>query len=102
MNDVGRMQGEIHGSPGRYVELVCGDDAVLGIAELPPPLVSDHLDLQRVRRRFCLRLEDSSYGRDGDKNQNDRRDQRPENLEIRAAVSLRWPAGVAAMPVTQD
>ena len=66
---------------GRYSSLavttcrrVRGLRGVLRIAELPPPLVADHLDLQRVGRRLRLRLEDRADGRDGDEDQDDRRD----------------------------
>jgi hypothetical protein len=48
----------------------------------------DHLDLKRGRARLGLRLEDRPDGGDGDEHQDERRDQRPGDLEGCVTVDL--------------
>ena len=49
----------MHRPAGGDDQLVGGDDAVLGVAELPPPLVADHLDLEELALRRAVDVEDS-------------------------------------------
>ncbi|MFM1751115.1 MAG: hypothetical protein RL119_77, partial [Actinomycetota bacterium] len=72
---------ELHRTAHRDVELVGGDDAELRVAELPPPLMPDHLHLEGARGGIGLRLEDRLDRRDRDQHQDDRGDHRPGDLE---------------------
>src|SRR6266540_3968291 len=51
--------------------------------------------------RVRLRLEDRPYGRDCDEDEYDRRNQRPEDLELRASVRLRRARVVIYMAIPQ-
>jgi hypothetical protein len=60
------------------------------IAELPPPLVADDAHVQRVLRRHRVLDGDQGSGRDQEEHEDDqRRDDRPGELDLVAAVDLR-------------
>src|SRR5512146_1161033 len=88
MDHVLSLEREVDGSTERQVQLVCRDDPVLWVAELPPPLMSDHLDLQCIRPRLSLRLEDRPDRRNGDDDQNQERDDRPGDFKGSVAVDM--------------
>ena len=101
---VAGLEAEVDAAPGRDVELVGGDDlgsAVGGrVDELPPPLLADHGDLDRVGGAGVL-FEDEADGRHRDHGEDHRRDDGPEDLELEAAVDLLGPvaaAGPLAVP----
>jgi hypothetical protein len=52
VDDIGRFELQPHGLTRRNADFVCGDEALMRtvgfVANLPPPLVSDDLDDQRV------------------------------------------------------
>jgi hypothetical protein len=105
MDHVDGGQSEIHRAVGGDVHLVGGGEAVLGIAELPPPLVTDHLDLEGVVLGFGRRpdVEERGEGRHRHHGQDHRRDDRPGDLELGVAVQLAHPALLAlALPEPQD
>ena len=79
----------------RNMKLVGGDDAEAGIAELPPPLMRDHVDAERVRRPRRRLHRIYGTGRDQDEHQYDEDgDRRPCELDRIAAVDLRRFAAV--------
>ncbi len=102
MRDIGRLEIEkrrrgAFGIAERNVKFVGGDDAEAGIAELPPPLMRDHMDAERAgrpRRRLhriygaCSDEDEYQYNEDGDR--------RPCELDRIAAVDLRRFAAVVA------
>jgi len=73
----------------RNVKFVGGDDAEAGVVELPPPLMRDHADAERVGRPpRCLH---SVYGAGGDQDEHQHDedgDRRPCELDRIAAVHL--------------
>src|SRR5215469_10233546 len=79
----------------RNVQFVRGHDAELGISELPPPLMPDHANQDRIRRaRSGLHRIDRAYGRQ-DQNENDQdRNGSPGEFYWIAAVDLRGLAAV--------
>src|SRR3989441_4969277 len=82
----GRVGRVTHGD----VDLVRGDDPELRIADLPPPLVADDSDLERVRRLVAAFDPIDVPG--GDQKQDDddqERHDRPRQLDLRAAIHLR-------------
>src|SRR6266699_148447 len=48
VDHVGRRDGDAHGLTDREVQLVGGREAEVQVLELPPPLVADHPDFDRV------------------------------------------------------
>jgi hypothetical protein len=102
VEDVRGLEREVHRAPGGQVQLVRRRHAVLRVAELPPPLVADHLDLQRVGRRLRLGAEDGPHGRDGDEDEDQRRDSRPEDLERGVPVDVLGLALPLALPELDD
>src|SRR6185437_4472699 len=86
VNHVIRGHVQRDGPAHREMQLVGGDDALVGVAVLPPPLVPDHLDLERSRRRGRLGREDRPDGRDGHHHQDQDRRERPGDLERRVPV----------------
>ena len=93
-----RLEREVHRPADRQIQLVRRHDGVdvavrarsgvLRVAELPPPLVADHLDLQRVGASRRLRLEDRADRRDGDHDQDEERDHGPRDLQRGVAVNV--------------
>ena len=74
----------------RDVDLVRGDDPELRIANLPPPLVTDNGDLERVRRlRASLDPPDVPRGDQEQDDDDQERHHRPRQLDLRAAIHLR-------------
>ena len=87
--DVGGVQFEPDGTSRRHDEFVRGDDAVVGIAVLPPPLVADHHDLEGVlRRRGAFDIADEAHRGERQHEDDDDRDHRPRELDGIAAVDL--------------
>ena len=74
------------------MQLVGGHDllaaAVLRVVELPPPLLADGGDGHGPGTGLGVQVEDRADGRDRDHGQDQRRDERPADLERRAAVDL--------------
>src|SRR5207253_9120985 len=102
VNNVGRAKSEIHGAPDRNVDLVRRGDSVLGISEFPPPLVAGDVDVERAGRRLRLGDEDRLHRRHGDENQNDRREQRPGDLQLGAAVGLWGSTLILSPPIFEN
>ena len=74
----------------RDVDLVRGDDPELRIANLPPPLVTDNGDLERVRRlRASLDPPDVPRGDQEQDDDDQERHDRPRQLDLGAAIHLR-------------
>src|SRR5205085_404973 len=48
VDHVCRGDGKLHGPAKRDVQLVCGDEPELLVAEFPPPLVTDHVHFEGV------------------------------------------------------
>src|SRR5690606_25659437 len=81
-----------HRLPGRDDQVVGGDDlglavAVEVVAVLPPPLVADHGDLERPVG-VVLEVEDREHRGDGHTGEDERRQDRPADLELEVAVGL--------------
>ena len=93
VNHVGGGRGDERGAADRKMEFIGADrvDAVVGIAELPPPLVTDHIHADLIcagaDRRRVFR-EDGLDGRNRDDQQNDGRNDRPGDFEPRIAMRL--------------
>jgi hypothetical protein len=97
VDDIHRLQRDAHRAAHRDVHVAGGDDGILGLAdarvlELEPPLVAHGRDFNRVLRvagqlgRLGLRAE----GEDCDHQHNQRRRDRPEDLDLGVAVDLGW------------
>ena len=102
VQDVDRLQLKVHRATARQIQLVRGRDAVLRVAELPPPLMPDHLDLQRIRRGLGLRREDRADRRNRDEDQDDSRNRRPGDLERGIAMHLLGHTAVGTTPELED
>ena len=74
----------------RHVQLVRRDDPQRGIPELPPPLMADRGDVERRRRPGGV-LDLIDRARPGERQHHDDQDRnhRPRELDLRAAVDLR-------------
>src|SRR5215204_5886644 len=88
-------------SPHGNVQLICRGQIVLGIAELPPPLVPHHFDGKRVLPRNCVRLEDGTHRRNGYSGQDERGYYSPDNLHDSVTVCLVW-LGVSGLPAKPE
>jgi hypothetical protein len=104
VHDVAGDDGQTHVAVDRDVQVVDRDVSVR-VVELPVELVALDLDLERggrLRRRRDLRQEDED-GRADDREDDDR-DHRPDQLELRVAVHLRALEGprAAAGAVADD
>ena len=81
----------------RHVELVGGDDPELRVADLPPPLVPDDGDLERVRRRRApLDRVDVAGGHQEQHDDDQERHHRPRELDLGAPVHLGRLAALVA------
>src|SRR5215204_1336244 len=85
----------------RNVQLIRRGQIVLGIAELPPPLVPYHFDGECILSRNCAGLEDGTHRRNGYCGQNERGDYCPDNLDDGVAVCLVW-LGVSGLPAKAE
>ena len=85
---VTRLEVEPNGPARRDHQLVGGDDLLLRVLELPPPLLPDHGDVEHVAGRLLVQVEDRDDRRHGDDGEDERGDDRPADLEWRAAVDL--------------
>src|SRR5262249_1719397 len=110
VRDIGRFQFKKRRSrlsrvAHRNMQFVRGHDAKVGIADLPPPLVTADCDFQCFRRRDgVLNFGNRAGGDQGQhKHDNDRYDS-PCELDLIAAVDLRWflPVVFAAMSESRD
>ncbi len=88
MNDIHRGGFDDRDLILREHQFIGGGHAVAGVLEFPPPLVTDGLDLQLVARRGGRGPENSRPGRHGDKDQDHRRDDGPDQLRNCASVDL--------------
>ena len=88
VDDVTRADAHLDGLPGRDHDLVRGHDALVGVAELPPPLLPDDVDDKRVVGGLG-EVEHGGDGEHGDRHQKDARKDRPRDLEPGVAVDLR-------------
>ena len=79
---------DAHGPPGRDHELVGGDDVLVGVLELPPPLLADRGHVDDVPGRLLAEIEDRDDRRDGDDREDQRGNDRPTDLQRGAAVDL--------------
>src|SRR4051794_32210303 len=96
MDDVLRLEDEVHRLAERNVQLVRGAEGVdssgrgwrlvLRIAELPPQLEAHDFVLQAVLTRLCLRLEDETDGRNSNHDQDEKRNDGPRDLQRGVAV----------------
>src|ERR1700687_1065763 len=83
----------------RYMKFVGSDDTECRVAELPPPLMSDHVDAQRSRRPGRRLNHIDGSRRDQDENEyNDDRHRGPSEFDRIAAVNLRRLAAIVAWP----
>src|SRR5580658_2146127 len=84
------MSGVAH----RDVQFVGGDDPHLGIAKLPPVLMSNNGDIYRARRFWSI-LNRMDYSRGGQEQDDDNQNwnDRPGQLNLRAPIHL---SGLAA------
>jgi hypothetical protein len=81
------------------MELVGGDDPELRVANLPPPLVPDDRDLERVRRLSApLDRVDIACGHEEQHDDDEERYHRPGLFDLAAAVHLWRLAPVVAPP----
>ena len=88
VDDVARADADLDRLPRGDDDLVGGDDALLGVAELPPPLLPDDVDHEGVVG--CLgQVEHGGDGEHRDRHQEDTRKDRPGDLEPGVAVDLR-------------
>src|SRR5262245_35093653 len=72
------------------MELVGGDDPEFRVADLPTPLIADDGDLERVRRLGAtLDAPDVSGGDQEQDHDDEKRNDRPRQLDLCAAVDLR-------------
>src|SRR5579875_3321596 len=90
MDNVRRLDRQRHLRPHRDMHLVCRDDAQIGVAKLPPPLMADDRHLEHIRplRNGRGRCDSRDRG-DSDHDQDQHRNDRPDNLEPRVTVNLR-------------
>src|SRR5919202_6398511 len=101
MDDIYRLESKLDIPVGREMEFIRGHDLVVGIPELPPPLMPNHCDTQRIlhglhEQRLCA---------EGPcrKEQNDQRgDDRPCNLDRPIAMNLQRYAILGSPPVAHD
>ncbi len=74
----------------RHVQFVCHDDPVLGVAILPPELVAYNRHVERGRRLRCvLDGEDHTCGGQEHHDDDNDRDDRPGQLDLRRTINLR-------------
>ena len=86
----------------RHVQFVCGNDVQLRIAILPPILVPDYGNIQRIRRmRRILDREDHACRRQKERHHNENGDHGPSQLHLCASVDLRGLAAVIALFVPE-
>lgn len=98
-------QGRMHSIANGYMEFVCSDDAELGIAVLPPELMTYDNDIECVGWLGCGLVDEDDAGGGEKKNHDDDDGQNgPGELNLRAAVDLgRFALRVAAaMPVADE
>src|SRR5262249_45542807 len=95
MGDIGRLEREECRAPSEgitdgYMKFVRGYHAQLGVPDLPPPLLPDHRDLDRVRR-LGRRLDFMNHSGRGEHEHedDDERHRGPRRLYLSAPVDLR-------------
>ena len=102
VDDVGPRDLEAHRAPGRKVEIGRRRDPEIRVLEFPPPLVPDHLHAKGVLRWRGLRPEDRRHRREGDEDQDQRREDCPGELQLEAAAHLRGDRLRVALPEPED
>ncbi|MNY23640.1 hypothetical protein D3C86_1573140 [compost metagenome] len=102
VDDVGRRDQDLDDLVGRQHQVGVRDgDLVVGVLVLPEPLVADDLDGQ-VRLGRVLDVLHGLVGRDRDRNQDDRGDDGPDDLERGVAVDLLGLSALARAELHQD
>jgi hypothetical protein len=102
VRDVGGFQAQQRHLAHWHMQLIGSHHVQLGIAEFPPPLVSDDGDLQRVRGRAMVldgRRDAGSGHHQYEDDQN--RDHGPGDLNLIAAVNLSRLGAFAAATVAK-
>ena len=100
------LRGEFEGNRtvDRDVQLVRGNDFMIGVPEFKPPLVSNCFHVQNlavVGGYAALLTPDLTQRRDGDCDENNGRDNRPCDFELSVSMRLvRELVGVGAAPVS--
>ena len=102
VHHIRRMKLQIDVAADRQHQLVGRYHAELGIAELPPPLMSDDFDDERVLGRPGLRRENAAHRRHQDEQHDNRRDQRPRDLEAGVSVDVLWFRGAGPVAELHD
>src|SRR4030095_9215189 len=78
-----------------HVQLVCGHEAILGVPKLPPEMVPDNRHLNRARwSRGILHLVDDARRGQEEHHNDQHRNHCPGQLQLIAAINLRWFAAV--------
>ena len=80
------------------VELVRREDLLLRVVELPPPLVAEHVHLEHVALGLGGEVPDRGDRGHGHAGEDDRRQDRPRDLQARVPVHLRGDA-LAPLPL---
>ena len=102
VDDVGRRHLELDWGPHRDVQLVRGTDPQRRVAILPPPLMADDLDPQRALGCVARGLENRAHRGNGDEHEDQRRRERPANLERRVAVHRLRRRGTRSRAIARD
>jgi hypothetical protein len=95
VNHIRRFERERRGSAlvagaDRNVQFVRSNHAEIWIMNLPPPLMSDHADFERVGGQLRILHVGDRARRDQHQDEDDKnRDDRPRQLELVAAINLR-------------
>src|SRR5690606_10062540 len=109
VDDVVRGDLEVHVDPGGDHQVVGGDDVALAegavavgvVLVLPPPLLADDPDREVVLVDL-LDVEQRAQGEEGDDREDDRRQERPGDLQPGVAVRLAGQLVVAVAPAEPD
>jgi hypothetical protein len=86
----------------RDMHLVRGNHPQIGVAELPPPLMADHLDLDHIAGGIVRGLEDGLDRGHRDRGENERGNDGPGHFQKRAAVGLPRLRIVGPAPELED
>src|SRR5262249_7416195 len=87
----------------RHMHLIRGHDAQLWVANFPPPLVTDHRDIERVGGRDGALYIVNRAGRcEKEHKDGHNRNDCPGEFELIAAVDLRWFLAFIVRPATKS
>ncbi len=102
MDHISTLELKVSGdsSAGRRwnMDFVSGDEAVIGIFNFPPPLVTDNPDVQSVLRRAGILSTGNNAGRHANQNEDDEdRNNSPRDFDLITSINLwRFLEGVVA------